>query len=326
MVAWAFSTRNVPQKQAFAYWQDLVCDHFIRLECSSSRRANFDGSFELHRFGDLEISSMKSDEMRVRRSPGSMGSAGGDYFIVPIQAKSCTEGSQDGREFRLQPGDFAVFDTTRPYEASLLPEFEHCLLRIPRRSFQRRLGSIDMLTAVRIAGDRGVGKLTSDFLRGLPSQLRHVDEATCLRLSETALDLVTMAIAENFSLPSGDSSAVAAHRMRVKSFVEANLRREDLSVAVVGKALKLSPRHLNRLFEAENVSLWQYISGRRLEKCRAAFDDTRWDRLTIAEIAYDFGFCDISHFSRAFHRRFGQSPREYRSLRDERKARAASSA
>jgi AraC family transcriptional regulator, positive regulator of tynA and feaB len=315
MTSRSFSTCNVSQTQAFAYWHDLVCNCFVHLECSSPRQPEFRGSFEIQSFGNLEISSMQADEMQVRRTYKSTRISGEDYFIIPIQGASVTLGSQDGREFCLRPGDFTVFDSTRPYQASLLSTFEHCLLRVPRLILQQRLGSIDKLTAVPIAGNSGIGRVTSLFLRSLPSQLQQVDDPTRARLSEIALDLLTMALAETFAIPVRESSTVAAHRMRVRDFVEANLKREDLSVAMIGKALRLSPRHLNRLFKDEHSSLWQYIADRRLEKCRDALVDIRWSGRTIAEVAYQFGFSDASHFSRAFHRRFGVSPREYRSIK-----------
>lgn len=312
MTTRSFSTCNVSQTEAFAYWHDLVCNCFVHLECSSPRQREFRGSFEIQSFGNLEISSMQADEMQVRRTYKSTRISSEDYFIIPIQGRSVTIGSQDGREIRLQPGDFTIFDSTRPYQASLLANFEHCLLRVPRSVLQRRLGSIDKLTAVPIAGNNGIGRVASLFLRSLPSQLQRVDDPTRERLSEIALDLLTMAVAERFAISASKSSTIAAHRMRVRNFVEANLQREDLSVALIGKALRLSPRHLNRLFEDEHSSLWQYIADRRLEKCRDALVDIRSSGRTIAEIAYRCGFGDASHFSRAFHRRFGVSPREYR--------------
>jgi AraC-like DNA-binding protein len=312
MVGRAFSTRDVAPHSAFAYWNDLVCANFIRLECSAANRKSFNGSFELHEFGDLQISAMAADEMHVRRNKKAIGLSAEDYFIIPIQGVSLTYGAQDGREFSLRPGDFAVFDSTRPYEATLVSQFQHYLLRVPRALLKKRLGSIESLTGLRVPGDRGVGRIASAFLQTLPGQLPDVDHLTNTRLSETAIDLISMALAEHFGFRPDESSTKTAHKMRVRNFVEANLAHEDLSVALVAKALKLSPRYLNHLFSNEDISLGRYISDRRLEHCRLALGSPQFRGQTIAEIAYRSGFGDISHFSRLFRSRFGMSPREYR--------------
>lgn len=312
MVGRSFSTENVPTHQAFAFWHDLVCAHFIRLECASPRRGNFSGHINFQSFGDLDISLMQADEMHVRRNRKTIGLSGEEFFIIPIQGSSRTFGEQDGREFNLRPGDFAIFDSTRPYRASLLSRWQHCLLRVPRTLLKQKLGSIESLTGIRIPGDRGMGRIASVFLRSLPDELEHVDHSTGLRLSGTAVDLIAMAVAENFGLRPELSSTRTAHKMRAMNFVEANLMREDLSVAMLAKGLKLSPRYLNYLFENEELSLGRYISNWRLEQCRTALADTRSRGQTIAELAYQSGFSDMSHFSRAFRRRFGLSPREYR--------------
>ena len=40
--------------------------------------------------------------------------------------------------------------------------------------------------------------------------------------------------------------------------------------------------------------------------------DPRLAERTISAIAYDAGFGDLSHFNRAFHRRYGETPSDVR--------------
>lgn len=54
----------------------------------------------------------------------------------------------------------------------------------------------------------------------------------------------------------------------------------------------------------------RYILGRRLA-ARDLLDPRLADR-TVAELAARNGFKDASHFTRAFTKRYGQSPREHR--------------
>jgi AraC-like DNA-binding protein len=49
-------------------------------------------------------------------------------------------------------------------------------------------------------------------------------------------------------------------------------------------------------------------SARELSRAQSA-------HLTVTQIAFASGFADAAHFSRAFRRRYGVSPRDYRGRR-----------
>jgi AraC family transcriptional regulator, positive regulator of tynA and feaB len=80
----------------------------------------------------------------------------------------------------------------------------------------------------------------------------------------------------------------------------------------VALGLKLSPRYINKLFEAENTSLGRYIWQRRLERCAATLRDRAFAPRSVSSIALANGFNDLSHFSRAFRLNFGESPTRFR--------------
>ena len=70
----------------------------------------------------------------------------------------------------------------------------------------------------------------------------------------------------------------------------------------------ISVRYANTLLSAEGSSLERYILNRRLERCRRALEDPRHAHRTIGEIAFAWGFSDLSHFARRFKAKFGVSP------------------
>ena len=80
----------------------------------------------------------------------------------------------------------------------------------------------------------------------------------------------------------------------------------------VAVAIGVSERYLRDLFAREGMSLGRYIWTSRLERCRAALSDPSQAHRAISEIAFAWGFNDMSHFSHYFRERVGVSPREYR--------------
>lgn len=63
------------------------------------------------------------------------------------------------------------------------------------------------------------------------------------------------------------------------------------------------------------VSLGEWIRTRRLEECRREPASPAGRHRTIASVAHGWGFADATHFSKAFKREFGLSPRAWRDLR-----------
>jgi AraC family carnitine catabolism transcriptional activator len=91
----------------------------------------------------------------------------------------------------------------------------------------------------------------------------------------------------------------------MKQNLAAPLKNRELAAAA-----KLSPRALHRLIQQHlGCSPMRYYRRLRLAAARNALF---YSDLPIQDIAADCGFSSLSLFSRSFHERYGQSPREYR--------------
>jgi len=96
---------------------------------------------------------------------------------------------------------------------------------------------------------------------------------------------------------------------RVQTFVDEHLAA-DLTVVELAEAAELSPSTLARRFkDAMGTTPWRYVLQRRIDKAKRLLVTT--DR-SLAAIAFDTGFYDQPHFTRAFKRLEGQPPGAYR--------------
>jgi AraC-like DNA-binding protein len=98
----------------------------------------------------------------------------------------------------------------------------------------------------------------------------------------------------------------------LKSVIEARLYDPGLKPAAVAAAAGISSRYANALLARHGTSLERLIQQRRLERCRDALDDPAQVHRTIGEIAFGWGFADLSHFGRRFKTEYGLSPTDYR--------------
>jgi AraC-like DNA-binding protein len=97
--------------------------------------------------------------------------------------------------------------------------------------------------------------------------------------------------------------------LRVVQSIESTLPR---SVRELAQQVHLSPTHLQRLFKQETgVHIRDLLTERKLTAAANLLTTTDME---IKEIAYVVGYGHHSSFVRAFQRRFGQSPKRYRSI------------
>ncbi|AKL70381.1 helix-turn-helix DNA binding protein [Streptomyces sp. Mg1] len=95
-----------------------------------------------------------------------------------------------------------------------------------------------------------------------------------------------------------------------KDLANRRLADPELSPAMLARELNVSVRTLHRAFAAVGEQVTTYIRHRRLHEARLALVAPS-GRLSISELAAHWQFADGSHFTRAFKKRYGQTPTEY---------------
>ena len=86
--------------------------------------------------------------------------------------------------------------------------------------------------------------------------------------------------------------------------------REQITVRELAQLVNLSRRQFDRKFhEAFGISPQQFIIKTRVQSACEALADTQ---VTIADVAFDHGFCDQSSFTRHFSRHMGVTPLNFR--------------
>lgn len=95
----------------------------------------------------------------------------------------------------------------------------------------------------------------------------------------------------------------------VTELVDPYLPEPCISVDFLAEATFMSPRTLQRRLAENGTSFRDVIASARFSKATRLLEDRS---AKIIDVALELGFEDPSHFSRAFRKIAGQSPREYR--------------
>ncbi len=113
----------------------------------------------------------------------------------------------------------------------------------------------------------------------------------------------------------------AARLSAIRIDIMENLGRNDLSADALARQHGISPRYLRKLFEDDGMSFSSFVVTQRLLKVQSLLIDRLYCRFSIARIAHDNGFGDISYFNRAYRRQFGETPSDTRTKAKEERSR-----
>lgn len=291
------------------YWREMISSSFVALDCQVPESRHFAGSLSNGSLGDIQVSRVVAGAQRVSRTMARIRQEPEDFFLLSFQLRGQGRVVQADRDALLSPGDFALYDSARPYGLIFDEDFEQIVLRLPRALIDRRLSSPERITAVPFRSRDASASLAFAFVARLAQAFDQLAPPTQAVFHEALVDILVATLAEPLAAdtPRGQSSSQAL-RQRIGSFVERNLGRSDLDCRMVAEAHRISPRYLSKLFAAEALTPSEWIWARRLERARVAIEAPAASGHSITQIAYDWGFKDPAHFSRAFKARFGVSP------------------
>lgn len=297
----------------FDAWCDVLSANDIPMQIECARRDTFRAEMRTKNLGGINFFDIRADAHRAVRTAALLTSDDTRVYGVTLQMEGTSSITQDGQTSILQPGDFALYDSTREFERDF-PEAYRCfIVRFPHSMMQLPSHTLSSVTATRFGANDGVGVVVSPFLAETANNLSELSGWTGVRVAHALIDLVSSALAEKLTDAQIASANPRAHAfVRVCEYIMQNLGDPTLSPDVIAHANFISTRQVHKIFHAERITVSQFIRDRRLEECRRQLADPADAHLTVGQIAAQWGFYDGAHFSRIFRNAHGISPRDYR--------------
>ncbi|MEF2977229.1 helix-turn-helix domain-containing protein [Subtercola sp. YIM 133946] len=301
----------------FDAWTEAVSQSFVPLTVELKESADgpgFSGSLVSQSLGQAEINTVAGSAVSVRRTVRSIARNNPGFIKLGLQLRGYSVISQDDRDAALAPGDFAIYDTTRPYVLDFDQSFAMFVVMFPAELLRLDRGTLSTLTASRFSGRRGLGAVTSSFLREMSRQLDSQPLSGGIPLSDAVLDLVTATLAERLGLAvaTDEASRRRALLMQIESYIVEHLGDASLTVSSIADAHHVSVRYLQKLFERRHETVSGWIRHRRLDQARRDLGNPAQLERSVSAIGASRGFADAAGFSRAFRSEFGLSPSDFR--------------
>ena len=307
------NTDDVAPRERFDFWHEVICTAYVRLEAETLPSENpFHAEIAVADMGPLTLSRVRSEPHAVQRSPTLISAEPRDEILVSVQLRGEAVVAQDDRQAVLRPGDFAMYDTTRPYDLVMRERFEMLVLQFDRQFLTERCPAPERLTAIRLANDSAVTAPVSSFLRSLEPVALGEDNAVSRQLATSALDLLGVALADQFG-SDNPRAGHTQHFLRACTYINAYFSDPNLTPSRIASAVGVSVRYLHAIFAEHNMTVNRYLIKRRLARCHDDLLSRRCASRTITEIALTHGFKTAAHFSRCFSETYGTTPSSVRS-------------
>jgi AraC family transcriptional regulator, positive regulator of tynA and feaB len=313
-----FSTARVHPRERFDYWHEIACKTIINHESIPECRQTFRAELLSGAFADIGLVAFENAPMAVthsvRHSEGEHENAG--KLFVCYQVAGTATLAQNGRQVELKPNDFTLLDPRAPYHARFFTNSKILILKIQRGAVEARLGKTRNMTARSIKSDSIETRMASAFLSLLPTHEGGGSRTTEEILQNQLLDLLALSLSNALDGRTPRiSSARSLVAMQVRATIDARLNERELDPTAIAAGAGVSVRYAQAVLAEEGTSIMRLIQTRRLERCRQALEDPAQRHRTVGEIAYAWGFSDMTHFGRKFRAVFGVLPTEYRKSR-----------
>lgn len=305
MQAIEYSTANVEAARRFEYWVDVVCRHCVPASSRMLADRSFDGHLTVRSVGAVGVSTMQAplhhwsrDGEHLRRGPDD------DLWIALMSAGHGLV-EQCDRRVQVGAGDLVLYDAARPFCFTLETQRIH-LIRLPRRLLLQRCRGAERLTAMKIDDTLpGIAPLRMLIEQTAGIDVGGLPDAASQQLGASFLDLVAFALDVQLGVDV-ESSRGNDLFARVVSYIQREFEDPGLSLERLAEVHKVSSRTITRAFAKRNQTPMAMVWQLRLEASYRALSEGRSHSVT--EAAFDHGFSDVSHFSRAFRKSFGCAP------------------
>jgi AraC-like DNA-binding protein len=307
-----FATKDVHPRDRFDYWHSVACREVVIHDSLPLSRPRFEAAIEAGSVGELDVVAFETSPLKADRTLAHISRGGSDELFLCLQARGVLTVEQDARKLSLRAGQMTLLDPSLPYSADFSGDPRSVVLKLPRQELQARVGKTRNMLARLIRAGSLEDNLMSSFtetLSGLAGKMRRASEDL---VADFMLDLIAMSLANTMRCTTPRiSSTKAMLIMEIRAAVKARLADPDLNVQTIADAVGLSVRYANNILSSQDTSIGRLILTERLERCRQFFEDPAQAHRTISEVAFGWGFSDLTHFGRCFKKAYGMSPSDF---------------
>ncbi|UZR27254.1 helix-turn-helix domain-containing protein [Methylococcus mesophilus] len=314
---WAiFSSDDLSEKEPFDVWCEMFSRRMLGFDVLHVDPRPFFTAASFFSLGAVKITSMTSTGEHYHRSRSLIAEDGRDDIALAICRAGSCEIEQGRSRVLLRKSEATLFDGGHVMEgriepASIAEHQEMTNLCLPRAELLRRVPKAEQMLLKPCCGQEQL-RLLSSYL----DMVRNNDYGRAPDVNEIIgghiIDIIAFMLGGREIADAATGGVRAARLAALRKYIESHYTEHHLSADDIAAAMKISRRYLYDLLDDTGESITQVLNRLRLNRARKMLGDPRYSHLSIAEIAFESGFGDLSYFYRRFRLQFDDVPGEFR--------------
>jgi AraC-like DNA-binding protein len=254
---------------------------------------------------------------RVRVDPDRLG----NYCLISVPVRGSARFHVGGEQIDVSPRQACVISATPRFHFEADAQFDQIVLRFEHDALTRAWTALsgmeppdglELQAALPLAGEawralEPVLQMVASCTRGdyAPCALPHVQ----LRLQDMLLTtLLLQAAPLRAPLPAAPVSAAAKLVRRAQAWLMSQLT-EPVTLSMAALASGVASRTLQAAFQSQcGMGPMQWLREQRLDAVHRHLREATDGSARVADTALSYGFSHLGEFSRAYRRRFGETP------------------
>jgi AraC-like DNA-binding protein len=308
-----FSTDSLPPEERFEAFRDNLARRLFQFDMLCRSTTPYLGVIDVTMAGQVSFGQVYGSAAQFVRTE-KMARQCEDGVWLLLNRRGRVRVSQGDLRGELRQGDGFVLDSVRVHEGECLVESDTWVIKVPEDATRVLRHKDAANRAAILPATAPITRLLHTLLDA-HHRLGEIDHPEAeMRLGQFLADLVALAMG-----PSRDGAYLATERglkaaqsQAVLHDIGRNFLHAGFSAADVAARLGISVRYVHLLLEATGSSFSEHVLEKRLMHAYETLLSPARLPMRIADIAFETGFSDLSHFNRSFRRRFGCTPRDVR--------------
>lgn len=308
-----FSTDDLPARDRVAIWREAFGRAVVKVDFEPRGDEPFRSVSRVQALPDVTIRSSQASAAMVRRT-APLVADGDENFVMSIIRSGQMHAGQGKREVFLDQGGAYLWSNATTGFSHNPTAMDLITLTLPRRSLRHAVADLDLATMALVPAASPALRLLIGYVEILQREPVPIAPDLLALNASHIHDLAALALgATRDAAHLARSGGVRAARLlAIKADIMANLSWPGFSVAAVAARHGISSRYIRALFASEHTSFSDFLREQRLRRAYRLLTEAAAAHHTIATIAFECGFGDVSHFNHVFRARFGATPGDIR--------------